>query len=824
MKVLRVLLLAMGVLLAAAPAMAFVVQTINVDGVNDFDPQNLLDDDRNDTQTFCTPSALPLDLGRVYVTNDANFLYLGIEFSQTCFCQMNLGFSIDVGGTAAGGTTDPFGRSIGWANLANKPDWVVYDVTPVSCDMFNYEILYKDSSGTWLNKSTLINPAWGSGANGLGIVDSLNFKELKLPLSVLGASTGTPLRLEFWVTQEGPTKGPLDALASDNVQMSRVGQTTFDTTAVVQMTSQFLYTVLSAVDNTPPTVSNAQATAFPLLANRQFNLNTNRVDVTFSEPVELTTAQTPGNYAFTGPSPRTVISAVRDPVATNIVRLTLNSAINANAGEYRITVSNVRDAASNVIVANGTTNVGAFYIQNVVFNGDFRVGLCGGNFAPSDTFAVEGSLTPLTFALCDNALMTDTNLDSIYTVTVPFVLPKNLGTGLAQSSLDWKFSHRCSEFEPISGNRTYLLDAANGASVPLNVAWNNDDPANFTNRQVRVVFQVDATRRNPTGGDVITLLGSSSPLSFTQPGLAMLDNGVAPDLVAGDKIYTTQVTFPACAPRSLRWKVDFNGAIECATQGDRTFTLNDAVYSVANPLVLPARGIDRCEVTDKPLTVVFKVRMDPFNPPPSPSDTVAVMGNGLPLNFDYPLAAVRLFDNGVAPDDIAGDAVYSRSITFPDSTNSRLEFKYWENGSFECTGAGNRVMLLDDVANSSAVPIVRLVNVWDYCSDPSGVPSILPPADATAAFARLLPVMPNPVTGRARFAFDLRRSGRVTLSLYDVSGRRIARLFEGELGAGSHSLPWDGSDLRGARLQSGVYVYELAMGREHVTRRLIVTQ
>src|SRR5437764_221131 len=107
-------LIALLLLFGSAPARAFIPQTITVDGVNDFDPANLLDDDRNDTQPNCSPQVLPMDLGRVYVTNDANYLYIGVEFSQTCYCDMNWGVALDVGNTANGGSTDAFGRKIGW--------------------------------------------------------------------------------------------------------------------------------------------------------------------------------------------------------------------------------------------------------------------------------------------------------------------------------------------------------------------------------------------------------------------------------------------------------------------------------------------------------------------------------------------------------------------------------------------------------------------------------------------------------------------------------------------------------------------------------------
>lgn len=826
MRLLRFLLLLACLGVSAQPAAAFVPQTIVLDGTNDFDPANLLDDDRNDTQQGCAPAALPMDLGRVYVTNDNNYLYVGVEFSKTCYCDMNLGLSIDVN-SAGGGTTDPFGRKIGWTNLAFKPDWVVYDVTPTNCNSFNYEILYKDSLGTWYNRSQYLNPSWGSGSNGLGIADGIDFKEIRLPLSVLGAAVGTPLRLELWVTQEGTTKGPLDALCSDNVQMSRPSTTTYDTTAVVQMTCQLGYTVLNAVDNTPPTVSTALATGFTVLANKQFALGTNKIDVTFSEPVDLTTGQATGSYAYSGPVSRTVVGAVRDGAALNVVHLTLNSAISANAAFHNITVTGVKDIAGNTIVANGTTNVGSGFIQNVTFNGNMALNICSGNFSAADTFAIEGNVAPLTFNLCDNAFMYDANADSIFTVTVPFSLPKDSGTGLATAALEWKMTRLCSQYESFPGNRTYTLSSANGSAVTLNVVWNNDDPSQFLSAATTVRFRVDATLFNPTGGDVITLLGNIAPLSFTQPGVPMLDNGVTPDAVAGDKIYTVQVTFPKCSYRGIEWKVDFNGLIECADQGNRSFTISPA--QDGSTITLPARGIDRCTVTDKAIAVTFRVDMATASPDPLPGDSVAVMGDRGPLSFNLPPTAAQIMaNNGVPPDVSSLDRVWSRTVTFPDSTPIRVEYKYWYNrwpvnNGFECEGFGNRAFTLDDLQNSAGNPLVLVQNTWDYCSQTVGVPELPAFADGTV-FAVLRPSFPVPFTNRTAIHFDLRRSGRVGVAIYDVSGRRVARLMDGELSAGPQSLTWDGRDERGGRMRSGVYLAVVSMGGERLTGRLVLAR
>ena len=826
MKRTATVLVALLLLFVSAPARAFIPQTITVDGVNDFDPSNLLDDDRNDTQPNCSPSALPLDLGRVYLTNDANYLYVGIEFAQTCFCNMNLGLVFDVGNTANGGSSDPFGRDIGWANETFKPEFAIYDVTPTACNTFNYEVLYKDTTiaaaHSWQNISTRVNPAWGSGANGLGIVDSLNFKEFKIPLSVFGGTTGTPMNFEFWVTQESATKGPLDALASDDVQMSHPGSTTFDTTAVVQMTHMFAYTVQAYTDTTPPSVVNAKAVGFAVLANKQFGLTTNKIDVQFSEPVDLTTSQQTARYAYSGPVARTIVSAVRDVTTPSLVHLTLSSAISANATAYAITVTGVNDLVANTIRATNVSNVGAFFLQNVTFNGDFRLGLCNGTFAIADTFSVEGSLPPLTFSLCDNAVMTDANSDSIYTVTVPFCLVRDRVTLLGTDHLEWKFVDKCTTFEPLGSNRTYDLSSANGASVALAAAWNNDNPANFLSHAVDVIFKVNAAHFNPLPTDVITLLGNVLPLTFTQPGLVMKDDGVAPDSIAGDKIYTRRVTFASCAAKSVDWKVDFNGTIECLGQANRNVFLNDAIYSSAVPINLPARGIDRCSVTDKAVAVVFKLDARAITPLPNASDTLAVFGGVAPLGWTAPpLAATRVLDNGVGYDTRSGDGVFTRTITFPDSSNTSVDYKFWHNGVLECDQIPNRNFSLDDVHYSVAVPMIRHLDQWNYCTDYTAVdPS--PARPAGAAFASLRAVMPNPVARRAAFSFELYRTGHVTFSVYDVTGRRVARLVDASLPAGVHSVTWNGLSDAGLRLANGVYMYEVAMGADRLARRMIL--
>ena len=78
---------------------------------------------------------------------------------------------------------------------------------------------------------------------------------------------------------------------------------------------------------------------------------------------------------------------------------------------------------------------------------------------------------------------------------------------------------------------------------------------------------------------------------------------------------------------------------------------------------------------------------------------------------------------------------------------------------------------------------------------------------------------PNPATGRTRIGFTLPASGPVRLAIYDLLGRQVARLVDGTLEAGAHTVEVDDG-----ALPSGVYVYRLDTGARHQVRRMVVVR
>jgi len=66
-----------------------------------------------------------------------------------------------------------------------------------------------------------------------------------------------------------------------------------------------------------------------------------------------------------------------------------------------------------------------------------------------------------------------------------------------------------------------------------------------------------------------------------------------------------------------------------------------------------------------------------------------------------------------------------------------------------------------------------------------------------------LTVVSSPA-GHAEFNLAVAEPGHLRLSIFDVTGRLVRRLWDAPLAAGRHTIAWDGRD-SGGRLLTGVY-------------------
>ena len=110
----------------------------------------------------------------------------------------------------------------------------------------------------------------------------------------------------------------------------------------------------------------------------------------------------------------------------------------------------------------------------------------------------------------------------------------------------------------------------------------------------------------------------------------------------------------------------------------------------------------------------------------------------------------------------------------------------------------------------------------DRCHQPSRPNSAVPEVGGALLDLR---VWPSPTTGPATIAFDLPDAAPVEVEVFDVGGRLVQRIDLGELGAGGHQVPWDGSDLAGADVANGVYMVRVVSEAQLLaSERLVVAR
>lgn len=105
----------------------------------------------------------------------------------------------------------------------------------------------------------------------------------------------------------------------------------------------------------------------------------------------------------------------------------------------------------------------------------------------------------------------------------------------------------------------------------------------------------------------------------------------------------------------------------------------------------------------------------------------------------------------------------------------------------------------------------------------------LPPATAVLPGEAVTPVLtleqnfPNPFNPETTIRFAVPApAALVTLEVFDVAGRLVVSLVNGEKIIGPRAVRWDGKYRNGREVPTGVYVYRLSSGKESLSRKLVL--
>ena len=83
---------------------------------------------------------------------------------------------------------------------------------------------------------------------------------------------------------------------------------------------------------------------------------------------------------------------------------------------------------------------------------------------------------------------------------------------------------------------------------------------------------------------------------------------------------------------------------------------------------------------------------------------------------------------------------------------------------------------------------------------------------------------PNPFNPVTSISFTIPGKQIVQLTIFDILGNEISTLLNSELSAGLHNVQWNGSNMIGQQVASGVYLYTLKTNGKSFTQKMLFTK
>jgi hypothetical protein len=71
---------------------------------------------------------------------------------------------------------------------------------------------------------------------------------------------------------------------------------------------------------------------------------------------------------------------------------------------------------------------------------------------------------------------------------------------------------------------------------------------------------------------------------------------------------------------------------------------------------------------------------------------------------------------------------------------------------------------------------------------------------------------PNPFNSATTVRFGVPEAAQVTITVFDILGRKVRTVADREFAPGYHSIVWDGRDSRYREVSSGIYLFRMKSG------------
>jgi hypothetical protein len=81
---------------------------------------------------------------------------------------------------------------------------------------------------------------------------------------------------------------------------------------------------------------------------------------------------------------------------------------------------------------------------------------------------------------------------------------------------------------------------------------------------------------------------------------------------------------------------------------------------------------------------------------------------------------------------------------------------------------------------------------------------------------------PNPFNPVTRFNVGIPKTAEVNIRIYDLLGRRIATILNGDQNPGYRTVEWDGKDSRGQEVPTGIYFVRMSSDEFSATQKVLL--
>ena len=94
--------------------------------------------------------------------------------------------------------------------------------------------------------------------------------------------------------------------------------------------------------------------------------------------------------------------------------------------------------------------------------------------------------------------------------------------------------------------------------------------------------------------------------------------------------------------------------------------------------------------------------------------------------------------------------------------------------------------------------------------------------EVTPATFELTQNYPNPFNPSTQIGFALPKASNVRVNIYDITGKLVRALVNESYAAGKYTATWDGQNLNGQQVTSGVYIYRIEAGSFTATKKMLM--